>query len=56
MFDIPSSPEIKKCRITKETITSNVGPKVVVDEEEMNNRYSIKKTRQTPQNAKKETA
>ena len=56
MFDIPSSPEIKKCRITKETITSNVGPKVVVDEEEMNNRLSIKKPRQTPQNAKKETA
>ena len=51
MFDIPSKPEIEKCIITKETVTSNVGPKVIVGENNGN-----KEKRRTPSKKQKETA
>ena len=32
MFDIPSNPQIEKCIITKETVTNNEEPKVIINE------------------------
>ena len=51
MFEIPSNPKIEKCIITKETVTSNVGPKVIVGENNGN-----KEKRRTPSKQQKETA
>lgn len=56
MFEIPSSTNIEKCIITKETVLNNVRPKVVLGENKEINKKDIKKKRRIPENNEKETA
>ena len=56
MFEIPSNPNIEKCIITKQTVTNNEEPKIVINENKKQLKTVVKKKRQTPQNNKKETA
>ncbi len=56
MFEIPSSTNIEKCIITKETVLNNARPKVVLGENKEINEKDIKKKRRIPENNEKETA
>ena len=51
MFDIPSTPNVEKCIIKKETILENKEPELVINEnknKEQNEKKAGKKKRQTP--------
>ncbi len=56
MFEIPSSTNIEKCIITKETVLNNARPKVVLGENKEIGKKDIKKKRRIPENNEKETA
>ena len=56
MFEIPSNPNIEKCIITKETITENKNPELVITEGKKEHKPTVKKKRQMPNGPQKETA
>lgn len=55
MFEIPSTPNISKCIITKETVLNNKEPEVVIREVN-EQQVKIKKNRHVPEKNNKETA
>ncbi len=56
MFEIPSTPNISKCRITKETVLDKKEPEVVIDENKSNGKANSKRNRHIPDKKNKETA
>ena len=56
MFEIPSNPNIEKCIITKENVLNGTDPEMVIDENRVIKKQSIKKKRQVPDTDAKETA
>ena len=56
MFDVPSTPDIAKCIITKETVLNKKAPELIFREKtEEEQSGKSKKNRHVPQNSK-ETA
>ena len=49
MFEIPSTPNIAKCIITKETVVDGKNPEVIIDENKKEKQAKTKKNRQVPQ-------
>ena len=56
MFEIPSTPNISKCIITKETVLNKKDPEVEIEEENKEPKIKIDKNRHTPKNKNLETA
>jgi ATP-dependent Clp protease ATP-binding subunit ClpX len=56
MFEIPSTPNISKCIITRETVLNNVPPEVVIREINEEPKVEIKKNRHVPEKKNQETA
>ncbi len=56
MFDIPSNPEIETCTITKDTVLSVAGPDIIINPDKPKKELKMKKERQMPEKAQKETA
>lgn len=56
MFDIPSNPEIETCTITKDTVLSVAGPDIITNPDKPKTELKLKKERQMPEKAQKETA
>ena len=54
MFEIPSTPNISKCIITKDTVLNNAGPELIIEEKQ--NVINEKKKRHIPEKKSKETA
>ena len=54
MFEIPSTPNISKCIITKDTVLNNAGPELIIEEKQ--NLNNEKKKRHIPEKKSKETA
>lgn len=55
MFDVPSTPNISKCIITKETVLDKKEPELIIKEKTEESSEKTKKNRHVPQNSK-ETA
>ena len=55
MFDVPSTPDIAKCIITKETVLNKKAPELILREKTEEQSKGAKKNRHVPQNSK-ETA
>ena len=55
MFEIPSTPDISKCIITKETVLNRTKPEIVITENDENH-DQIKKNRHVPDKKNRETA
>ena len=55
MFDVPSTPNISKCIITKETVLDKKAPELIIAEKTEEESAKSKKNRHIPQNSK-ETA
>ena len=56
MFEIPSTPNISKCIITKETVLDKKAPEIVINENKENEQLKSKKNRHIPNRKNKETA
>ena len=57
MYEIPSNPNIEKCKITKNTVLNSAGPEIVINEEKSKQKTTVKKKRQMPKGqSEKETA
>jgi len=57
MYEIPSNPNIEKCKITKDTVINNSGPETVINEKQLERKPVVKKKRQIPDKQdEKETA
>ena len=56
MFEIPSTPNISKCIITRETVLNNVAPEVVIREINEEPKVKMKKNRCVPEKKNQETA
>ncbi len=56
MFEIPSTPNISKCIITKETVLNKKEPEIIIDEEKEVAQERNKKNRHIPSKKDKETA
>lgn len=56
MFDIPSTPNISKCVINKDTVLNKVPPEIVIEEESQIKQHKEKKNRRIPDKKNKETA
>lgn len=56
MFDIPSNPEIETCTITKDTVLSVAKPEIKINPDKTKKELKMKKERQMPEKAQKETA
>ena len=56
MFDVPSTPNIAKCIITKETVINNTTPEIIIDENRENELAKTKKNRHLPAKKNRETA
>ena len=56
MFEIPSTPNIAKCIITKETVLEGKNPEVVIDENKEKEHVKIEKNRHVPDKNNRETA
>ena len=56
MFEVPSNPKIEKCTITKETVLNGAGPELIINEKKEAEPMKIKRKREVPNVAKKETA
>lgn len=56
MFDIPSNPEIETCIITKDTVLLAAGPDIKINPDKPKTELKMKKERQIPEKAQKETA
>lgn len=55
MFDIPSTPNISKCIISKETVLNKLAPEIIIDENKKNE-IKVKKDRHIPNKKKRESA
>ena len=55
MFDIPSTPNISKCIINKDTVINKLDPEIIVDENK-NSDVKVKKNRHIPNKKNRETA
>ena len=55
MFEIPSTPNISKCIITKDTVLNNAKPELVIKENNEEN-IKTKKNRHIPDKKNRETA
>ena len=57
MYEIPSNPNIEKCKITKDTVLNGTEPEIVINEEKTVRKPVAKKKRQVPEKQdEKETA
>ena len=56
MFEIPSTPNISKCIITKETVLNKKEPEIVICEKRENEQEKNKKNRHIPNKKDRETA
>ena len=56
MFEIPSTPNISKCIITKETVLDKKEPEIVISEKNEIEQAKAKKNRHTPNKKDRETA
>lgn len=56
MFDIPSTPNISKCIINKETVLNKNLPEIITNKVENSEQIKSKKNRHTPNKKDKETA
>lgn len=56
MFDVPSTPNISKCIITKDTVINNKTPEIIIDENKENELVKAKKNRHVPDKKNRETA
>ena len=56
MFEIPSTPNISKCIITKETVLDKKEPEIVISEKNEIEQAKTKKNRHTPNKKDRETA
>ena len=56
MFEIPSTPNISKCIINKETVLNKIQPELVIDENKSEQSEKNKKNRHVPDKKNRETA
>ena len=56
MFDIPSTPNISKCIINKETVINKKSPDIIINEDKESKQVNTKKNRHIPNKKNRETA
>lgn len=56
MFDVPTTPNISKCIITKDTVINNKAPEIIINENKENELAKSKKNRHVPDKKSRETA